>query len=274
MDNRSGARTRAALADFMRSRGHATEEAALAALLRDERPVMGLYTIQPRDLAAIGRAPKDWEEASKVPSMACESLPEWLAETFCQSEPFLQAINPGMDWTAVTAGVAVAVLNWQPPPSIPTPDRVEIDPVSFRLRVYGTNGGPLLSFPCSVARDHTRIPAGELKMSVFAPNPDYTFNPANYPESPRARAIGRSLRLPPGPNNPVGVYWIGLSRPGFGIHGTPHPESIGSMESHGCFRLINRDVLTLSRFVRTGLPVRIHKPAAPARPPASAGRQP
>jgi lipoprotein-anchoring transpeptidase ErfK/SrfK len=265
MDNRGGARTRGALADFMEARGLASEEEALESLKKDDRPVMGSYVIQPRDIAAVGRSPKDWEEASRVPSMAYESVPELLSEAFCISDSFLKTLNPAIEWGAVTAGVQVAVLNWQLPPPIADPDHVEIDPNVFRLRVYDTNSGVLLSFPCSVARDRTRIPAGELKMAVFAPNPDYTFNPANYPESARAREIGRSLILPPGPNNPVGVYWIGLSRPGFGIHGTPHPETIGSMESHGCFRLMNRDVQTLSRFVRTGLPVRIHHPAPPVK---------
>jgi hypothetical protein len=66
----------------------------------------------------------------------------------------------------------------------------------------------------------------------------------------------------------VGVYWIGLDRPGFGIHGTPQPATIGSMESHGCFRLTNRDILTLSRHVRTGTPVTVRGARAPA--PAAA----
>lgn len=257
MDNRSGARTRIALADYMASRGLASEPAAWEVLRKDDAPVFGSYVIRDGDLAAIGRAPRDWEQASRVPSMAFESLPEMLSETFALSEPFLQAINPAVEWTVVTAGVQVVVLNWRAPEPVRDASRVEIDTGCFRLRVFGTNDDLMLSFPCSVARDRRRIPVGELKMAVFAPNPDYTFNPANYPESPRAREIGRTLILPPGPNNPVGVYWIGLNRPGFGIHGTPHPESIGSMESHGCFRLMNRDVLTLSRCVRSGLPVRI-----------------
>jgi lipoprotein-anchoring transpeptidase ErfK/SrfK len=256
-DNRSGNRTRGALADYMEARKIATEEDAWEALRADTEPVFGAYTIRPGDFAAIGHAPADWEAAAREPSMAYESLPELLSETFCVSEPYLNALNPGVNWGAVTSGAAVVVLNWREPAQAESAARVEIDTQRFRLRVFDTNGVLTLSFPCSVARDRTRIPAGELRMAVFAPNPDYTFNPANYPESQRAREIGHSLILPPGPNNPVGVFWIGLDRPGFGIHGTPHPESIGSMESHGCFRLMNRDVLTLSRHVRTGTPVTV-----------------
>ena len=64
-------------------------------------------------------------------------------------------------------------------------------------------------------------------MAVVAPDPNYTFDPEVFPESAEARALGRKLVLPPGPNNPVGVAWIGLDKPGYGIHGTPRPEDVG-----------------------------------------------
>ena len=262
-DNQGGARTLGALEDYRAARG-LTSAAALELLQKDRAPVFGSYGIRASDLASIGRAPADWEEASRVPAMAYESLTELLSETFAVSEPYLRAINPGMDWGAVTAGVEVVVLNWREPRPAVAAGRVEIDPERYRLRVYDTAGALILSFPCSVAREQTKMPVGELKMTVFAKHPDYTFKPDNYPESPRARQIGRALILPPGPNNPVGVYWIGLNKPGFGIHGTPHPASIGSMESHGCFRLTNRDILTLSRHVRSGMPVSIRAAARPA----------
>jgi len=256
-DNRAGPRTRAALDDFRAARNAASDEAAWALLSRDPRPVFGRYTVRPRDLASLGRAPADWEAASRVAAMAYESLLELVSEQFAVSPPFLAALNPGLDWGAVTAGVDLVVLNWSPP-SLPGPaGRVEIDAARYRLRVLDEQDRLILSFPCSVARDESRMPRGELRMTVFAAHPDYTFDPANYPESPRAREIGRRLRIPPGPNSPVGVYWIGLNQPGFGIHGTPHPETIGCRESHGCFRLTNRDILTLSRLARAGLPVRV-----------------
>jgi lipoprotein-anchoring transpeptidase ErfK/SrfK len=104
-----------------------------------------------------------------------------------------------------------------------------------------------------------------LTVATLAPRPNYTFNPANFPDSPRAQEIGRKLILPPGPNNPVGVYWVSLSQPGYGIHGTPKPATIGNMESRGCFRLCNWDAYTLGRAVRVGTPVRIDpSPAVPA----------
>ena len=69
------------------------------------------------------------------------------------------------------------------------------------------------------------------------------------------QAIGHKLMLPPGPNNPVGVAWIGLDKPGYGIHGTPAPEQVGRTESHGCFRLANWDAEYLSHLAWVGMPV-------------------
>jgi lipoprotein-anchoring transpeptidase ErfK/SrfK len=90
---------------------------------------------------------------------------------------------------------------------------------------------------------------------VVVHDPNYTFDPAVFPESEEARNLGRKLIIPPGPNNPVGVAWIGLDRPGYGIHGTPNPEQVGRTESHGCFRLANWDARALLGLVRVGLPV-------------------
>ena len=76
-----------------------------------------------------------------------------------------------------------------------------------------------------------------------------------FPESAELQAIGHKLILPPGPNNPVGVAWIGLNLPGYGIHGTPQPEFVGRTESHGCFRLANWYARTMVDLAWVGLRV-------------------
>ena len=98
-------------------------------------------------------------------------------------------------------------------------------------------------------------PVGELHVTVVIPNPNYTFDPLVFPESPEAQALDHKLIIQPGPNNPVGVAWIGLDRIGYGIHGTPEPEKVGRTESHGCFRVANWDARTLLNLSWVGLPV-------------------
>jgi lipoprotein-anchoring transpeptidase ErfK/SrfK len=98
---------------------------------------------------------------------------------------------------------------------------------------------------------------GVLSVIKLAEDPNYVFNPEMFPESPEAKTITRKLVLPPGPNNPVGTAWIGLDRPGYGIHGSPKPEEIGRSESHGCFRLANWNAEHLLQLVWAGLPVHV-----------------
>ena len=96
-----------------------------------------------------------------------------------------------------------------------------------------------------------------LHIVVVAPQPNYTFDPAVFPESAEGRELGRKLILPPGPNNPVGVVWFGLDKSGYGIHGTPRPEDVGRTESHGCFRLANWNAEHLLKLAGVGTPVQV-----------------
>jgi lipoprotein-anchoring transpeptidase ErfK/SrfK len=128
---------------------------------------------------------------------------------------------------------------------------------THELEVFDTLGRVIAHFPVSIARMVDKRPVGSLHVTVVIPNPDYTFDPDLFPESEEGRTLGRKLTVPPGPNNPVGLAWIGLDRPGYGIHGTPEPENVGRTESHGCFRLANWDVLTLVGLVQVGMPVSV-----------------
>jgi lipoprotein-anchoring transpeptidase ErfK/SrfK len=125
------------------------------------------------------------------------------------------------------------------------------------LRAYDDAGKLLAHFPCSIGSRVEKRPVGLLRVAVAVKDPNYTFDPATFPESAEAQSVGRKLLLPPGPNNPVGVAWIGLNRTGYGIHGTPVPEQVGRTESHGCFRLANWNAEYLRQMCWTGLPVRI-----------------
>ena len=111
-------------------------------------------------------------------------------------------------------------------------------------------------FPCSIAADKAKLPPeGELQVTTIIPHPDYTYTPD------RIARGGRIVRrlFPPGPNNPVGSSWIGLTLPGYGIHGTPKPETIGRAESHGCFRLANWNAVRLRKMCEAGTSVVVEK---------------
>ncbi|MBR6585782.1 MAG: L,D-transpeptidase [Kiritimatiellae bacterium] len=88
----------------------------------------------------------------------------------------------------------------------------------------------------------------EIKIVAQIPDPNYTYTPDH---TPKGRRVERHI-FPPGPNNPVGVVWLGFSIPDYGIHGAPLPERIGRAESHGCFRLANWNAEKLYELVRAG----------------------
>jgi lipoprotein-anchoring transpeptidase ErfK/SrfK len=90
-----------------------------------------------------------------------------------------------------------------------------------------------------------------LYVKSVIPNPNYTYTPD---EGARGKKTARWI-FPPGPNNPVGVAWVGLTLKGYGIHGSPFPERIGRAESHGCFRLSNWNAARLMKLCDTGVPV-------------------
>lgn len=260
IDGRAGARTQGALDDYCRANG-LSETAARRELMKEAARFTNTYTIADSDAALVGNAHADWLDASQLPAMAFTSIDEALSEKFHVSRPFLARLNPAItNWDLPLAGQSILIPAPRSAQWAPYAARLEVDCNAYRIRAYDADDNLVASFPCSIATDLKRVPSGELKIVAFAPNPNYTFDPVNFPESARAQEIGRKLILPPGPNNPVGVYWMSLSQPGFGIHGTPKPETIGRPESHGCFRMTNWDIVTLARMVTAGTPVRIIAP--------------
>ena len=271
IDGVVGAKSHQALADFCVANGGLKEKIARQRLVGDAAAAFVPYEITADDLAQIGDAPADWEVAAKLPAMACHSLPELLSEKFHSGQGFLRTLNPAvLDWQTVAVGQRIWVPNVRPVEWKTNLAQVMIDTHEFRLRGYDTTGHLLCSFPCSIARNREKVPTNDLTVVNIAPNPNYTFDPANFPESARAKQIGHKLILPPGPRNPVGVYWISLSQPGYGMHGTPHPETIGNMESHGCFRLCNWDARTLGNMIAIGMPVLLDEPPRVLTPVAVA----
>jgi len=110
----------------------------------------------------------------------------------------------------------------------------------------------IVLFSDSIASTEKPAPSGALKVVRVAHNPTYVYNPDFQFRGVKAK---HEFKIAPGPNNPVGLVWIDLSKPSYGIHGTPDPTKIGKTQSHGCIRLTNWDVLDLARRVRKGVQV-------------------
>lgn len=262
IDGLPGAQTAAALRAFQREAG--IHESGLLddetkAVLPLTTPALQEHVFSEEELKALQPLPDTWLGKSQVESLGYATALERVAERYRASPKLLQQLNPTVDWDAVTSGVRLQV---------PAVEQVTLEKAVARILIYleareleliAEDGSILAHFPVSIARMVEKRPAGELRVKVIVPDPNYTFDPAVFPESAEAKELGHKLILPPGPNNPVGVAWIGLDRPGYGIHGTPIPEQVGRTESHGCFRLANWDALTLLRAARVGLPVIVEK---------------
>ena len=212
------------------------------------------YAVAPSDLEGLTPFPTSWAAKAALAHMNYSTVQEALAERFHMSEAALQQLNPGAAWPDPPAGTVLAVPSVAPARHVDAA-RLEISLTHKTLKLVDAQGKVVGLFPCSIARDKAKRPVGELKVVNAASDPVYTFDPAIFPEEPEARAIGAKLIIPPGPNNPVGVAWVGLDKPGYGIHGTAWPEDIGKTESHGCFRLANWNARKLTRMVKVGTPV-------------------
>ena len=120
------------------------------------------------------------------------------------------------------------------------------------VKAYSQSGDLLAFYPATVGSDEKPTPDCTLKIISIDANPTYRYNPEykfRGVKSKKAFAIG------PGPNNPVGIEWIGLSKEGYGIHGMPEPSKVSKAESHGCIRLTNWDAVQLASMVKKGVSV-------------------
>ncbi|MCE0521326.1 MAG: L,D-transpeptidase family protein [Methylacidiphilales bacterium] len=211
------------------------------------------YVVTADDLASIMPKPLTWRAKSQVTRLGYNDIWEMLAEKFHCTRGYLKALNSGV--TNLTAGTEVIGPKVFPAAPIPKAASLRILLSETSLEALDAGGKVIAFFPCSIARDKNKRPHGMLTVKVVDPNPDYTFDPALFADAAKAEGITHKMVLPPGPRNPVGTTWIGLSLPGYGIHGTPEPENISRTQSHGCFRLANWNAEKVLKMVRVGTPV-------------------
>ena len=260
LDGAIGSQTRAALAAFQRTvhlPAAGTLDTDAQVQLTLAAPWLVNYLVTSNDLARLQPLGKTWLAKSRQSALAYETILELVAEKAHAHPQLIQKLNPGVDWATVSGGTVLKIPDVSYPPPVDRAAFVIIHLSGKFLEAFDAGTNLLFHCPCSIAARVEKRPVGQLHVAVVAPNPNYTFDPSVFPESPEAQAIGHKLILPPGPNNPVGVAWIGLDRPGYGMHGTPAPEQVGRTESHGCFRLANWDAEYLLKLAWIGLPVEV-----------------
>jgi lipoprotein-anchoring transpeptidase ErfK/SrfK len=222
-----------------------------------DSPLLTNYVVTADDLARLQPLGKTWLAKSQQTALDYETEVELVAEKSHSHPLLIEKLNPEVNLTNLAAGTVLKIPDVNYPEPTNKAAFVVIHLSDKFLEAFDENTNLLAHFPCSIAAKVEKRPVGELHVVVIAPNPNYTVDPELFPESDELQAIGHKLILPPGPNNPVGVAWIGLDKAGYGIHGTPVPEQIGRTESHGCFRLANWDAEYLLKLAWVGMPVEV-----------------
>ena len=257
IDGRDGDNYRKALAAFQRQNGRdptGTLDAdtfnALAATSQD--PIMADYAITEADVRGpfTKNIPASFEAMAKLPALDYPSPRDELAERFHMSEALLATLNPTADFAR--AGTRIIVADVPQKPRHSRVAKVVIDKNARTLSAFDADGNLVAFYPASVGSAEKPAPSGEFKVKSVAHNPTYRYDPRFGFKGVKAQ---HKFTIRPGPKNPVGVVWIDLSAPSYGIHGTPSPEKIGKTESHGCIRLTNWDALDLAGMVHRGIVV-------------------
>lgn len=213
--------------------------------------------------------PDDAAAQATLPMLGYRNLMEALAERFHTTPEMLVALNSPD--TRIGAGRMIRVPNIADVDALPTADdargwggtlqrlgvaseqpaadKVVVDKSDSVLRVYDAEGDMIAQFPATMGSSHDPLPIGNWTIKGVARNPEFHYNPELFWDVSDSK---QAELLAPGPNGPVGVVWVDLSKPHYGIHGTGEPQTIGRAESHGCVRLTNWDAARLAQMVKPG----------------------
>lgn len=217
----------------------------------DTAPALADYVVTAADVAGpfVPDMPSDLEARSKLAKLAYSGPAELLSETFHTTPAVLAALNPGVDLTKAGARIVVPAVRAM---ALAAPvTRIVVDKAERAVKAYGADGRLLAFYPASIGSEDRPAPSGTMTVRAIAPNPTYTFDP-------KRLTFGTSKKkvtIPAGPNSPVGLVWIDLSKDTFGIHGSDEPKDIGKTFSHGCVRLTNWDAQQLAAAVKPGVVV-------------------
>jgi lipoprotein-anchoring transpeptidase ErfK/SrfK len=257
IDGKLGENAQKALRAFAEAKGLPSDKAltpeiwnALAGTSQD--PVIAEYKISENDVKGpfLEKLPAKMEDMKSLKALSYTSPREAIAEKFHMSEGLLSALNPGKKFDR--AGETIFVANVPNKPPKLAIRRIEVDKSGQTVKAFDPSGALIAFFPATVGSEEKPTPGGTLKVVSADANPNYRYNPDYKFKGVKSK---EAFTIKPGPNNPVGSYWIGLSAEGYGIHGTPNPSKVSKAESHGCVRLTNWDANLLGRNIKKGTPV-------------------
>jgi lipoprotein-anchoring transpeptidase ErfK/SrfK len=255
IDGRDGENVRKALAAFERAHGLDPDgkldpDVWARLIATTSEPVLIEYTVSGADVKGpfAAKIPAKMEDMQDLEHLGYRTPLEALAEKFHMSEGLMKALNPGKSFDKGET-IVVARVRSETPNAKAT--RIEVDKARKILTVHGKDG-PLAIYPATIGSKEKPAPSGTLKVMSVARNPTYRYNPEYAFKSVKSK---EPFEIRPGPNNPVGAVWIGLSAKGYGIHGTPDPGKVSKTESHGCIRLTNWDAKELAAMADKGIPV-------------------
>ena len=256
IDGRDGSNLERAIAAYEAAHalpGHGRPDRPVwdALTAADPGPATTDYVITADDVKGpfIGKTPDRMEDMAKLSHMDYEGPLQLLAEKFHMDQKLLAALNPNADFAVAGTTILVAAPSGA---SLDTPiARIEVDKSHQQVRAVDEAGKQVAVYPATVGSQERPAPDGAWAVSAVVRSPTYTYDPARltFGESTR------KLTIAPGPNNPVGSTWIGLTKETYGLHGTPDPSLVGKTASHGCVRLTNWDVRQLASAARRGTPV-------------------
>jgi lipoprotein-anchoring transpeptidase ErfK/SrfK len=257
IDGKFGENAQKALRAFAEAQGLAADKALTpeiwSKLAVDDKPVLVEYSLADRDAKGpfLEKLPAKMEDMKDLKALGYTSAREALAEKFHMSEALLSALNPDKHLDQTGQKIIVTGIGVDDGKS-GSVAKIEVDKQRQTVKAFGKSGELLGFFPATVGSDEKPTPEGILKVTSVDQNPNYRYNPDYKFKGVKSKT---AFVIKPGPNNPVGTVWIGLSVDSYGIHGTPAPSRISKSESHGCVRLTNWDVERLARSVKKGTPV-------------------
>ena len=224
------------------------------ALHSDPAPALVRAPIVPEDVAGpFQEIPEDMMEKSKLPALSYSSPLEGIAEKYHSSPALLKKLNPHSSFDREGEEIV------GPNVLVPPPEKAAQIAVSKSRRTVtalDASGKVLARYPATIGSEHDPLPIGKWKILGVAKNPPFHYNPKLFWD---AKESDEKAHIPPGPNNPVGVAWIDLSKEHYGIHGSPEPSQIGKTQSHGCIRLTNWDVAELASIIAPGTPANLEE---------------